>query len=336
MAYTESNINNAVHFVASLTTDSSSTAPSLVEAIKGTQPKKNHRLSLVFIVTAAIIDDVNIHLLKAFSLKFAEMTKIQAVGVGFNESTEEIVKTVAHATGGKWISCPTEKRIAESVIKLLKQALKPVAENVRTEWHSGKSTTTMVPAKLPSWYLGGSTLYQYAMMEPQQVHIDGSVTLNADLSSKSQSFQSKFNIEPHKPTDPSGTKRVDDSLPVHRLAAKYCLRDIVNDALMTGMDIESIRKEAVGISIMTGISCDFTGFIAINDKDGSLVKNGPIFVVPDCRVNYYVDDDGVAYNLGNETSKITVKSRNAAKAKALLAVAKINCTESGTESQMVI
>ncbi|XP_030774249.1 von Willebrand factor A domain-containing protein 5A isoform X2 [Rhinopithecus roxellana] len=184
-------------------------------------------------------------------------------GIGEGASTS-LIKGIARASGGTSEFITGKDRMQSKALRTLKRSLQPVVEDVSLSWHlpSGLSAKMLSPEQ--TVIFRGQRLIIYAQLTGRMpaAETTGKVCLKYTLQGKTFEDKVTFPVQP-KP---------DVNFTIHRLAAKSLLQ--TKDMGLRDTPA-SDKKDALNLSLESGIISSFTAFIAINKELNKPVQ-GPL------------------------------------------------------------
>ncbi|XP_012325644.2 von Willebrand factor A domain-containing protein 5A isoform X1 [Aotus nancymaae] len=196
-------------------------------------------------------------------------------GIGEGASTS-LIKGIARASGGTSEFITGKGRMQSKALRTLKRSLQPVVENVSLSWHLPSRLSTEMLSPEQTVIFRGQRLIIYAQLTGkmpvsgflgylilhQAAETTGEVCLKYTLQGKTFEDKVTFPLQP-KP---------DANLTIHRLAAKSLLQTKDMGLRETPA---SDKKDALNLSLESGVISSFTAFIAINKELNKPVQ-GPL------------------------------------------------------------
>ncbi|CAC5412219.1 unnamed protein product [Mytilus coruscus] len=184
-------------------------------------------------------------------------TRVFTFGIGDGASTS-LIKNVAKASNGKAIFIKDKDNMQEKVITAMKGSLDNCLSEVSLHWDIPKCFTITDIPKEPPVIFHGDKLVLFALLKSSDAKsgISGSFTLKGRFGGKNVSHKVKIEI-------PSSSH---NDLPLHRVAAKYQIKDLEND------DDSSYRRDGINkdkivlVSQAANIVSKYTAFVGV-DKD---------------------------------------------------------------------
>ncbi|XP_074892933.1 von Willebrand factor A domain-containing protein 5A-like [Buteo buteo] len=189
----------------------------------------------------------------------------------FSEDSVALAKTLARETGGEAKYISSDKSMIFEVLKCLKQALKPAAEEVSLSWTLPCGLEVEVLGGTPQSIFQGQHSLLYAQIRGQAQDTTvakGVMTLKYSLDGQDVSHTIEF------PLCPQG----DGRLAGHRLAAKCLLERLLPEAVSGSGD--EPRRRAVEISLASGIICPFTSYVGVRTSQRVTWYRGPLALLP--------------------------------------------------------
>ncbi|KAK3709333.1 hypothetical protein QZH41_019194, partial [Actinostola sp. cb2023] len=191
-------------------------------------------------------------------------------GIGAGASTA-LVKGVARAGKGMAEFVASGDKLREKVIKVLKNALQPALLDCEVTWDLPEGCSAKSIPDVPPPIFSGNSLIMYGLVSDDSLNAadsnnKGSITLSATLATgaKVEKIQHKLSLES------LSSKSGDDSLLLHRLAAKVLIQekqDNDNNA--------ALNEEIVNISKSANVVSKLTSFVAV-DKDSNIPVCAPL------------------------------------------------------------
>ncbi|XP_032140991.1 von Willebrand factor A domain-containing protein 5A [Sapajus apella] len=184
-------------------------------------------------------------------------------GIGEGASTS-LIKGIARASGGTSEFITGKDRMQSKALRTLKRSLQPVVENVSLSWHLPPRLSAEMLSPEQTVIFRGQRLIIYAQLTGKMpaAETTGEVCLKYTLQGKTFEDKVTFPLQP-KP---------DANLTIHRLAAKSLLQ--TKDMGLRDTPA-SDKKDALNLSLESGVISSFTAFIAIN-KDLNKPVQGPL------------------------------------------------------------
>ncbi|KAK3726602.1 hypothetical protein QZH41_012030 [Actinostola sp. cb2023] len=157
------------------------------------------------------------------------------------------------------------------VIKVLKNALQPALLDCQVTWDLPEGCSAKSIPDVPPPIFSGNSLIMYGLMSDDSLNAadsnnKGSITLSATLATgaKVEKIQHKLRLES------LSSKSGDDSLLLHRLAAKVLIQEKqVND------NNAALNEEIVNISKSANVVSKLTSFVVV-DKDSNIPVCAPL------------------------------------------------------------
>ncbi|KAK3723599.1 hypothetical protein QZH41_019314 [Actinostola sp. cb2023] len=191
-------------------------------------------------------------------------------GIGAGASTA-LVKGVARAGKGMAEFVASGDKLRAKVIKVLKNALQPALLDCEVTWDLPEGCSAKSIPDVPPPIFSGNSLIMYGLVSDDSLNAadsnsKGSITLSATLTTgaKVEKVQHKLSLES------LSSKSGDDSLLLHRLAAKVLIQekqDNDNNA--------ALNEEIVKISKSANVVSKLTSFVAV-DKDSNIPVCAPL------------------------------------------------------------
>ncbi|VDI19147.1 Hypothetical predicted protein [Mytilus galloprovincialis] len=184
-------------------------------------------------------------------------TRVFTFGIGDGASTS-LIKNVAKASNGKAIFIKDTDNMQEKVITAMKGSLDNCLSEVSLHWDIPKCFTITDIPKEPPVVFHGDKLVLFALLTSSDAKsgISGSFTLKGRFGGKNISHQVKIEI-------PSSSH---NDLPLHRVAAKYQIKDLENDDESIYRGDGSNKEKIVLVSQGANIVSKYTAFVGV-DKD---------------------------------------------------------------------
>nr|XP_037860977.1 von Willebrand factor A domain-containing protein 5A isoform X2 [Chlorocebus sabaeus] len=184
-------------------------------------------------------------------------------GIGEGASTS-LIKGIARASGGTSEFITGKDRMQSKALRTLKRSLQPVVEDVSLSWHLPPGLSAKMLSPEQTVIFRGQRLIIYAQLTGRMpaAETTGKVCLKYTLQGKTFEDKATFPLQP-KP---------DVNFTIHRLAAKSLLQTKDMGLRETPA---SDKKDALNLSLESGIISSFTAFIAINKELNKPVQ-GPL------------------------------------------------------------
>ncbi|XP_054297681.1 von Willebrand factor A domain-containing protein 5A isoform X1 [Pongo pygmaeus] len=184
-------------------------------------------------------------------------------GIGEGASTS-LIKGIARASGGTSEFITGKDRMQSKALRTLKRSLQPVVEDVSLSWHLPPGLSAKMLSPEQTVIFRGQRLIIYAQLTGRMpaAETTGEVCLKYTLQGKTFEDKVTFPLQP-KP---------DVNLTIHRLAAKSLLQTKDMGLRETPA---SDKKDALNLSLESGVISSFTAFIAINKELNKPVQ-GPL------------------------------------------------------------
>uniref|UniRef100_A0A2K6SA82 von Willebrand factor A domain-containing protein 5A n=1 Tax=Saimiri boliviensis boliviensis TaxID=39432 RepID=A0A2K6SA82_SAIBB len=184
-------------------------------------------------------------------------------GIGEGASTS-LIKGIARASGGTSEFITGKDRMQSKALRTLKRSLQPVVQNVSLSWHLPPRLSAEMLSPEQTVIFRGQRLIIYAQLTGKMpaAETTGEVCLKYTLQGKAFEDKVTFPLQP-KP---------DANLTIHRLAAKSLLQTKDMGLRETPA---SDKKDALNLSLESGVISSFTAFIAINKELNKPVQ-GPL------------------------------------------------------------
>ncbi|XP_052099163.1 von Willebrand factor A domain-containing protein 5A-like isoform X2 [Mytilus californianus] len=192
-------------------------------------------------------------------------TRVFTFGIGDGASTS-LIKNVAKASNGKAIFIKDKDNMQAKVITAMKGSLDNCLSEVSLHWDIPKCfTITDIPNEPPVIF-HGDKLVLFALLKSSDAKsgISGSFTLKGRFGGKNVKHKVKIEIPSYSHND----------LPLHRVAAKYQIKDLEND------DDSSYRGDGINkdkivlVSQAANIVSKYTAFVGV-DKDTKVPVSVP-------------------------------------------------------------
>ncbi|XP_071167550.1 von Willebrand factor A domain-containing protein 5A-like [Mytilus edulis] len=198
-------------------------------------------------------------------------TRVFTFGIGDGASTS-LIKNVAKASNGKAIFIKDTDNMQEKVITAMKGSLDNCLSEVSLHWDIPKCfTITNIPKEPPVVFQGDKlVLFSLLTSSDAKSGISGSFTLKGRFGGKNISHQVKIEI-------PSSSQ---NDLPLHRVAAKYQIKNLENDDESSYRGDESSKDKIVFVSQAANIVSKYTAFVGVDKNTKvpvSLLNEEPPF-----------------------------------------------------------
>ncbi|VDI27450.1 Hypothetical predicted protein [Mytilus galloprovincialis] len=207
-------------------------------------------------------------------------TRVFTFGIGDGASTS-LIKNVAKASNGKAVFIKDNDNMQAKVITAMKGSLDNCLSEVSLHWDIPKCFTITDIPKEPPVIFHGDKLVLFALLKSSDAKsgISGSFKLKGRFGGKNISHKVKIEI-------PSSSH---NDLPLHRVAAKYQIKDLENDDDSSYRRDGSNKDKIVLVSQSANIISKYTAFVGV-DKDSKV----PVSVLQE-EPPYY-DEDGLKCN----------------------------------------
>ncbi|XP_023064286.1 von Willebrand factor A domain-containing protein 5A isoform X1 [Piliocolobus tephrosceles] len=184
-------------------------------------------------------------------------------GIGEGASTS-LIKGIARASGGTSEFITGKDRMQSKALRTLKRSLQPVVEDVSLSWHLPPGLSAKMLSPEQTVIFRGQRLIIYAQLTGRMPAAETTAKVCLKYTLQGKTFEDKvtFPVQP-KP---------DVNFTIHRLAAKSLLQ--TKDMGLRDTPA-SDKKDALNLSLESGIISSFTAFIAINKELNKPVQ-GPL------------------------------------------------------------
>ncbi|XP_063435542.1 von Willebrand factor A domain-containing protein 5A-like [Mytilus trossulus] len=181
-------------------------------------------------------------------------------GIGDGASTR-LIKNVAKASNGKAIFIKDKDNMQAKVITAMKGSLDNCLSEVSLHWDIPKCFTITDIPKEPPVVFHGDKLVLFALLKSSDAEsgISGFFTLKGRIEEKNISHKVKIEI-------PSSSH---NDLPLHRVAAKYQIKDLENDDDLSYRGHGRNKDKIVLVSQAANIISKYTAFVGV-DKDSKV------------------------------------------------------------------
>ncbi|XP_071167544.1 von Willebrand factor A domain-containing protein 5A-like isoform X2 [Mytilus edulis] len=187
-------------------------------------------------------------------------TRVFTFGIGDGASTS-LIKNVAKASNGKAIFIKDNDNMQAKVITAMKGSLDNCLSEVSLHWDIPKCFTITDIPKEPPVVFHGDKLVLFALLKSSDAKsgISGSFKLKGRFGGKDISHKVKIEI-------PSSSH---NDLPLHRVAAKYQIKELENDDDSSYRRDGSNKDKIVLVSQAANIISKYTAFVGV-DKDSKV------------------------------------------------------------------
>ncbi|CAG2188436.1 unnamed protein product [Mytilus edulis] len=183
--------------------------------------------------------------------------RVFTFGIGDGASTS-LIKNVAKASNGKAVFIKDNDNMQAKVITAMKGSLDNCLSEVSLHWDIPKCFTITDIPKEPPVVFHGDKLVLFALLKSSDAKsgISGSFKLKGRFGGKNISHKVKIEI-------PSSSH---NDLPLHRVAAKYQIKELENDDDSSYRRDGSNKDKIVLVSQAANIISKYTAFVGV-DKD---------------------------------------------------------------------
>lgn len=190
----------------------------------------------------------------------ADSTRVFCFGIGSGAS-KKLVEGMALAANGDFEMVGDNDRIDDKVLKQLGKALVPAVSNIKITWPSGSVARTAPFRQVPVF--AGGRVTSFAWLKP------GQKTLSVGLSAVTplEDIAATVEVRVEKPIEGDF---------VFALAARRLLKDFEESrsyvhsaagALANEWTPERVKQEMIKVSVETGVMCEHTAFVAVEERD---------------------------------------------------------------------
>ncbi|XP_076102079.1 von Willebrand factor A domain-containing protein 5A-like isoform X2 [Mytilus galloprovincialis] len=194
-------------------------------------------------------------------------TRVFTFGIGEGVSTS-LIKNVAKVSGGKATFIKDGDNMLKKVITAMKRSFDSSMSEVSLHWDIPKCFTIIDIPKEPPAIFHKEKLVLFALVQSHDTNksgISGSFTLKGKLGGRKISHKVKIKI-------PSSSH---NNLPLHRVAAKYQIKDLENDENDENDDFDKRGRKVkiILVSQAANIVSKYTAFVGF-DKDTNILVSG--------------------------------------------------------------
>jgi hypothetical protein len=192
----------------------------------------------------------------------ADSTRVFCFGIGSGAS-KQLVEGMAKAANGDFEMIGDNDRIDDKVLKQLGKALSPAITNIKIAWPEGSVERSAPFRQIPVF--AGGRVTSFAWLKPDQKTLK--VKLTAVGPTENVDQEEEVNVE--KPTEGEF---------VFALAARRLMKDFDESrsyahtsagALESGWSLDRVKKEMIKISLETGVMCEHTSFVAVEERENA-------------------------------------------------------------------
>ena len=198
-----------------------------------------------------------------FARENASHARIFTIGIGHGASTD-LVNGLAGVTGGmaEYVLDETD-RLETKTIKLLSATTNPMVDKLDLKWDiSGGHVVSLIPPDIPTAIFQGGKVIQYALIKRDSTKgCIGKVSFSGLIEDNLVKYDYDFEFK--------NSSTLENQLPIHRLAAQCQIRYIENNReSFDNSNSNQGNSDVLSLSLATGILCEKTAFVAIDQKLG--------------------------------------------------------------------
>ncbi|KAL5015447.1 hypothetical protein ScPMuIL_009717 [Solemya velum] len=192
--------------------------------------------------------------------------RVFTVGIGGRSAA--LVKEVAHAGNGRAEIVTENDKLHQKVMSLIRCCVEPMISDFSVECNLQAGISSIcVPQEQPIMF-SGHRIILYLLLEGSESRniLRGNIKLKGRIGETPFEYMLPFGLRDQL------NLKVDESLPLHRLAAKSMIKELEDEDMPIGKQNELI-KQIILISKSANILSQYTSFVGIDKKSSTQLES---------------------------------------------------------------